>query len=1043
MFGLEPGEMTVIQSIGEDSDTIVWKRQSNFGRQWMKSSVNLVAGNNFEPWTVSFIVSYADVNHEILTIDDTKLSSGPCSSFEMCDFETSNCLLTNESFGASFWSVDPVYKLNHPLIVTDHSTQTETGHIAYIRGIGAKDVAILQTETFNHTGHRCLKFWYTSTSDSFQMEINQVDQEHNTNYQLWTRNRNHFGDWRQGIVQLKEMASSSYNIDFRVAFTKPDGGYYALDDLSIETGSCPDSVDCDFSYNTCQWATSNSMETFDWIRMNGQLLGSGLVGPGNGQDDKDDDDFYLYAYFDPSLSIKSAIIDSGDFDITQQDHYCLKFNLWTVNRVKLELIVEMLQNENELKPVFTLKDEDFPESSWQQVSTLIYVNHSDSMNDFQFLRLRAVYVSEDEELGPDGKPKPHPFAAIAIDDITFTEGLCQGQEPTQNPPTTTLPPPITDEINCDFETNTCGLFNDPLKSTSSWYRRTSVRTKTDVTNVPATDHTYNQRNGHFLFSRFQSKGEKKISELSTKTIKAIDSTKGDCLSFWYYIRGTKSTSLSISMVRSSDSVEKIIWKRTNIYADYWYQGYVNIEPVDYDFTLEIIADHSTDTDSGMALDDIIYSSGHCPASTASENCDFELGSCGYDNGNVFNEVWKLVNGFDSKSITTDHTTQTQSGSFLIAQYDPTITEDEDAKNGYLFYDTFVHTQYNCIEFAANVHKGQLSFYGILAGLETNDVTLWSANETQGWTTVRLPLPFPGQTKMIAFRFIGEGYAALDDISLLTECQPVGYCNFERDTCGWTSNSDEYKTFRRDHGRLYDDYSPSHDMTTKKDSGSYVVANFEKMKKPTSEKYSLISPLISPMTNYCLSFWYYKNGKDLPTLHVILNQLDSKMIYLKTIDSKTKLDFWDHLSIQIDKLTGNPFTIELRASVKSQTLRPALVAIDDIELYPGQCADSIEVIDETEYSCDSQATKVTGNLLCDFHADCKDAWDESNCGYNCDFETGPCGWKGGVKPSDQLRIIDLDKSAITPQYEINYNETGKGKYWKLNTKVCKFNSCNRG
>lgn len=72
---------------------------------------------------------------------------------------------------------------------------------------------------------------------------------------------------------------------------------------------------------------------------------------------------------------------------------------------------------------------------------------------------------------------------------------------------------------------------------------------------------------------------------------------------------------------------------------------------------------------------------------------------------------------------------------------------------------------------------------------------------------------------------GNGYQsdiALDDVMILPgKCKPIGYCDFESDTCGYSNSrtGDQFDWLRSTGGTLTPNTGPSVDHTTNSDRGN--------------------------------------------------------------------------------------------------------------------------------------------------------------------------------------------------------------------------------
>ncbi|XP_028283392.1 zonadhesin isoform X3 [Parambassis ranga] len=163
------------------------------------------------------------------------------------------------------------------------------------------------------------------------------------------------------------------------------------------------------------------------------------------------------------------------------------------------------------------------------------------------------------------------------------------------------------------------------------------------------------------------------------------------------------------------------------------------------------------------------------------------------------------------------------------------------------------------------------------------------------------------------------------------------CNFEQDLCQWNQLlTDAFDWTRLSGSTPTMSTGPSSDHTTGEGFYVYIEANSASLGDPAR----LISSECSDTGPQCLQFWYHMYGSaETMGLHVYLVQnRQANVVWWKRNDQG---NMW-HLA-QVDLTTTGPFQVLLEGRRGSNDQSD--VAIDDVSLHRGHCADLEEPTDQ--------------------------------------------------------------------------------------------------
>ena len=504
-------------------------------------------------------------------------------------------------------------------------------------------------------GSQCLRFFYHMWGGSIG-ELRIVTKSEQGNYSLpfWSRSKNYGDFWYEGEVTVSSLSGNKYQIGFEGIVGSSYDGDIAIDDVSIQSRTCPSPGFCDFESQPrfCTWFNIQDKDQFDWEEGSGQVNSPSV-------DHTFGNTFGHYMFLelsDPRKDGDEAWLSSTIFEITKSR--CMKFwysiNGGNIGSIKIDIIY----------------DDNYRETIWRQ--------QKDSGD--QWLEGRVPFDSKNKTyrifiVGARGaSDKGH----IAVDDISFAESNC-GLSPsdakddlsTTRPPTTTttLYPPST-LITCNFDSNNaCGWIND--QSGDFVWKVQKGSTNTYDTG-PSSDVS---GKGYYIYVDASKNKLGDKGRILSPEINSTLSKNSHCLQFYYHLYGDEIGQLNVQLKTPAGLTGNPIWKRTTQHGNLWLKGHVTIPPAanfaTYQIAFEAIVGKGKKGD--VALDEIVFTPNkRCSpvsefGSLVAHYCDFEDASiCGYKIDTVATNVakWSRVKPTTTSVPNFDNTYQTVDGYFM-------------------------------------------------------------------------------------------------------------------------------------------------------------------------------------------------------------------------------------------------------------------------------------------------------------------------------------------------------------------------------------------
>ncbi|XP_075295795.1 apical endosomal glycoprotein isoform X2 [Opisthocomus hoazin] len=409
-------------------------------------------------------------------------------------------------------------------------------------------------------------------------------------------------------------------------------------------------------------------------------------------------------------------------------------------------------------------------------------------------------------------------------------------------------PPEATELSCNFERGTCGWYQDQA-SDFGWVRGTGQG--------QGSDHTTGS--GYFLAadpSAPWSRGQR--AQLVTYYQDPAAAPR--CLSFWYRLAGPQIGTLNLKL-RLEGAEETVLWTRRGTQGSVWHRGQAMLPATGqqrYRVAFEALRDGFL---GDMALDDVALTAGPCGAELS---CSFEADACGMA-ASVPGAWLRQSNGTGTAAgPPADHTTGTATGHYMVVSTGRgSLPARTVAALTSQPYQPSAPAQ--CLAFWYQLSTGTPGSLGVFveeSGVQRKVLSV-SAMEGDAWHRGHVTVRADDDWQAI-FEAVGaggdHGYIALDDLHVSDgACPEPASCDFERDTCGWSSPPDpRLHTFAwgwKSGVPLAKYPGPEQDHTLGTGNGHYVHFDTS-MLGAGGTAARLESQLLPAAADSCLRFWYH-------------------------------------------------------------------------------------------------------------------------------------------------------------------------------------------
>ncbi|XP_053818399.1 apical endosomal glycoprotein isoform X3 [Vidua chalybeata] len=427
-------------------------------------------------------------------------------------------------------------------------------------------------------------------------------------------------------------------------------------------------------------------------------------------------------------------------------------------------------------------------------------------------------------------------ASVGVDNVTFKQCYLDVVSPTAA------------ELSCNFERGMCGWYQD-LSSDFKWVHSTGQG--------QGSDHTTGS--GYFLSvdsSAPWSHGQR--AQLLTSLQEPAAAPR--CLSFWYRLAGPQIGTLNLKLWPERGE-EVVLWTRRGTQGSLWHRAWATLPSTGqqrYQVAFEMLHDGFL---GDVGLDDITQTAGPCGAKLS---CSFEVEGCGLAASGK--GTWqRQSNGTGTTAgPVADHTTGTSAGHYMVVNTGRvSLPAGHTAALTSQPYQPSVSAQ--CLVFWYQLSAGTPGSLRVFVEQSRvrRKVLSISTMEGSNWHRSHVTVQPDGEWQVV-FEAVGaggdHGYIALDDLHVLEgACPKPASCDFERDTCGWSSPSDtrlhSFAWGWKSGITLAKYPGPEQDHTLGTRNGHYM--HFDTSVLGARGTSALLeSPPLPAATDSCLRFWYH-------------------------------------------------------------------------------------------------------------------------------------------------------------------------------------------
>ncbi|NWX38022.1 AEGP protein, partial [Notiomystis cincta] len=427
-------------------------------------------------------------------------------------------------------------------------------------------------------------------------------------------------------------------------------------------------------------------------------------------------------------------------------------------------------------------------------------------------------------------------ASVSVDNVTFEQCYLNVVSPTAV------------ELSCNFEKGMCGWYQD-LSSDFKWVR--------SMGQGQGSDHTTGS--GYFL-SVDPSVPWSFGQQAQLLTPHQEPATAPHCLSFWYRLAGPQIGTLNLKL-QPEEGEEVLLWTRRGSQGSIWHQAWATLPATGqqrYQVAFEVLHDGFL---GDVGLDDLTQTAGPCWAELS---CSFEVQSCGLEASGK--GTWQRQSNSTGTTAgpAADHTTGTAAGHYMVVNMDRvSLPAGHTAALTSQPYQPSVSTQ--CLAFWYQLSTGTPGSLRVFVEQSRvrKKVLSMSTMEGSNWHRSHVTIQPDGDWQVV-FEAVGaggdHGYIALDDLHVSDgACPEPASCDFEQDTCGWSSHSDSHLhsfAWGWKSGITLAKYpSPEQDHTLGTRNGHYMYFDTSVL-GPRGTSALLESPPLPAATDSCLLFWYH-------------------------------------------------------------------------------------------------------------------------------------------------------------------------------------------
>ncbi|XP_033753484.1 MAM and LDL-receptor class A domain-containing protein 1-like [Pecten maximus] len=588
MYGSGIGSLNIYtQNTGASTKTLKWTLSNNQGNVWKQATVSVPAMQ--QEFNIIFEGVYNGSYLGDIAIDDVAYVGSPCSVQPStspsaitvspspstypstpldCNFEHGICNWQQDQSDSFDWSLHRgSTSSSNTGPTTDHTLRNVNGQYAYIEVSGKhnNDKARLISPILNIGSQgMCLKFWYNMYGANVN-HLNIYTNSSGTASLVWTRFGDQGMDWKYAQVHIENTGRSV--LEFEGVAGPRYAGDIALDDITVNTGNCPQDGTCDFENGLCGYVQSVS-DVFDWT-LNSGRTSSAATGPPTDHTFGTNEGHYMYIESSrPRRPGDKARLNTPQFSKTSASCFQFWYSMNGRTTGRLNVYQRAVSTANLGQPIWKRSGPQGPRWYLGQVTIR-------SQTDF-FLTFEGVVGSSF-------------YSDIAIDDITMTTGYC--------------PPPG----DCDFESGFCTWYNNQVNDTFDWQRNKGPSTSTGT--GPMVDHTLNSRYGTYIYIEASSP---RHSGDNAYLMSQMFGPQQRCIQFYYNMYGATMGSLNLWMWQNGGQTSHNLWTMMGNQGNAWKQVQIQIPAASSSYRLVFEGVIGNGVTSDMAIDDIIVVQDYAP-----------------------------------------------------------------------------------------------------------------------------------------------------------------------------------------------------------------------------------------------------------------------------------------------------------------------------------------------------------------------------------------------------------------------------------------------
>ncbi|KAK7098915.1 hypothetical protein V1264_003130 [Littorina saxatilis] len=620
MYGAHVNTLNFYVSNNNTMGALIWTLKGTQGPEWHFDQFTVPA--NTQKITVEALRGVGAQGD--IAVDDFNITNGDCPQGQgtslvglSCNFESNNiCGYTNDKEDFTWTRKIGRTTSGGTGPPNDHTYGTSRGHYMYTeasapRRTGQK-AGLISPQAAK--GSYCLTFWYHMYGSRMGRLNIYTRIGNNRGSAVWSRASNQGNKWNVEQVTLNPTAS--WNLEFEGVRGTGIQSDIAIDDVNVTVGACPAPGECNFDTGSlCSYTNAKTGDVFDWTLQHG---GTPSQGTGPSADHSTASTRGYYAFIESSKPRRrgdKAWLLSESLRKTGNSVHCFSF-WYHMYGVSVGTLNVYLSTNGSLPGAIQWKLSGNQGGSWSQARF-------------------PVNSSADFSMVFEGVTGTGNLGDIAVDDITYTSGVCAFTPTKAVPPSlttttpsstttilTTTPVPATSlpgVFNCNFESNMCG-WTQAKDDQFDWTRQSRP---TGTTNTgPRSDHTSGRGNYVYIKTSAPRRTNDKARLLSPTQ----SGTGVKCVTFWYHMYGSQVKTLNM-YVTGDANLGKAVWTKSGTQGNTWRKATVDINLGDanskqYTVIFEGIRGNGVLGD--IALDDISQRVGYCNSS------GIEPGTCNFE-----------------------------------------------------------------------------------------------------------------------------------------------------------------------------------------------------------------------------------------------------------------------------------------------------------------------------------------------------------------------------------------------------------------------------